>query len=110
MLEIAIDIVLVAGYGLWLHQLRRHSKTKVLLKAARILAETRPSSFANRQAKQIIRVQKKIKTLVQSLERLDVPNEKKRDTVLALVYNKLPGIGIQVTDAAINISLKEIRE
>ena len=110
MLEILIDIVLASGYGIWIWELRRHSKTKVLLRTARILAEGRPSSFANRQAKQVIKVQDRIKTLVQSLEKLDVPNEKKRDTVLAFVNNKLKGIGIQVSDAAINSLLKEIRE
>ncbi len=110
MIEIALALLALIGYTLWILERKKHKK---LVKALQILqisaANTAKSPFARREAKQIIGVKGAIITTVKSLERLKVPNEKKRETILKLCEIKLPGVGVGVIDTAIKEALKEIR-
>ena len=110
MLEIALIIIAFIGYAFWFREWRkRRASAKVVQVATIAAANTVKSSFARREAKQIVGVKDGITKLVKSLERLTVPNQKKRETVLKSCEMKMPGIGIGVIDTAIKEALKEIR-
>jgi len=110
MLEIALIIIALLGYALWFREWRkRRAFAKVVQVATLAAANTVKSSFARREARQIVGVKDGITKLVKSLEALTVPNEKKRETVLKSCGLKMPGIGVGVIDTAIKEALKEIR-
>lgn len=110
MLETALSIFAVIGYALWFLEWRKRRKLIHALQILQVSAQnTAKSPFSRREAKQIVGAKCVIIKTVKSLERLKVPNEKKRMTILKLCEVKLPGVGVGVIDTAIKEALKEIR-
>ncbi len=109
-IEIALALVAIVGYALWIREWRKRKRLVNALQVLQVAGQnTANSPFARREAKQIISAKDQILTTVKSLERLKVPNEKKRETILKLCEIKMPGIGVGVIDTAIKEALKEIR-
>lgn len=109
-IEIALVLIAIIGYTLWIREWKKHKKLIKALQVLQVAAQnTAKSPFARREAKQIVGTKDKIKKLVKSLERLKVPNDKKREAVLKWASLKMPGVGVGVIDTAIQEALREVR-
>jgi len=110
LIEFVLIVIALSGYLLWFRERSKKTKLVKALKVVSGVAEAKKkSAFGRRQAKQVMAVQERIRPLVKQLEGLKAPNANKRQTVLEMMNLKVPGIGVQVTDAAIRGVLEEIR-